>query len=113
MSRREVQLHQLIGRAVRDDHGVVGHIEELCAEVELHEHGRDYVVSVYRVGRYGALHALAGSRVMQGLLRLAGGMIGYRRYEIGWDQVDLADPGRPRLIVPRAALREHKPYSAG
>ena len=105
MSRTEVALHEVIGLAVRDDRGVVGRIEELCAEVELHEHGRDYVVSVYRVGRYGALHALAGPRVMQALLRLLGGAIGYRRYEIGWEQLDLTDIRRPRLTVPRSALR--------
>jgi hypothetical protein len=113
MSRAELPLHHLLGRPVRDEHGVVGRIEELCAEVELHEHGRDYVVSVVRVGRYGPVNALAGPRLMQGLLRLVGPIIGYRRFEVGWDQLDLGDPRGPRLTVPRETLREHPPDATG
>ena len=101
MSGAEVPLDRLLGRRVRDAGGrVVGRIEELCAEIELHAHGRDYVVSTFRVGDYGPLTALAGPRVMQGLLRLLGGAIGYARFEIPWDELDLRDVDRP-------VLREH------
>ncbi len=59
MSAREVQVEQLIGRRVRDAAGrPVGRIEELICEIELHEHGRDYVVREFRIVTFGWLNAL-------------------------------------------------------
>lgn len=109
MSAGELQLHHLIGRRVHDREGrTVGRIEELAAEIEVHESDRDYVVTHFDVGHYGALDPLAGSLFVQGLLRLMGGAIGYRRYDVRWDQIDLRDPRRPVLTVDRSALGRGK-----
>lgn len=109
MSAHEVQLHHLLGRRVRDAEGrTVGRIEELAAEIELRDEGPEYVVRHFDVGHYGPLDLLAGSLLMQGLLRLIGGAIGYRRYDVCWEQLDLRDPRRPALLVDRAALAEGK-----
>lgn len=98
MSTREVRLSHLVGRRVRDVAGrSVGRIEELRAEIELHEHGNDYVVVEFHVGAYGALEALAGGRFARHLLRRLGGAVGYTRRCVPWDRMDLGDPDRPRL----------------
>lgn len=104
MSAREVRLHHLVGRKVRDARGeFVGRICELCAEIELHEHGNDYVVREYRIGSIGALEFLGGSYFVRELLhtlRLAK----TDQYVVPWDQLDLSDPAHPMLIS-REALR--------
>jgi sporulation protein YlmC with PRC-barrel domain len=94
MSRREIRLHELTGRAVRDADGrTVGRIQELHAEIELHEHGSEYVVVAFHVGRFGLFDSLASSRFAWQALRF----LGHRSYTIPWEQMDLSDPLRPRL----------------
>ena len=59
---REVALHHLLGRTVRDPGGrKVGRIEELRADIELHEQGNDYVVAEFHVGSFGAVESLVGA----------------------------------------------------
>lgn len=106
MSGREVTLSSLIGRRVRDADGVlVGRMEELCAEIELHRHGTDYVVREFHLGAFGWLEALAGAHVARALIRRLGAWGRYRRYVVPWDLMDLGDPANPRLRVRRAELR--------
>jgi hypothetical protein len=98
MSTREVSLSELVGRRVKDAAGrSIGRIEELRAEIELHDGGNDYVVVEFHVGAYGALEALAGGGFGRHLLRRVGGAVGYERHCIPWDRMDLRDPERPRL----------------
>jgi hypothetical protein len=98
VSPREVALSELVGRRVEDPAGrPVGRIEELRADIELHDGGNDYVVVEFHVGAYGALEALAGGAFARHLLRRAGGVVGYTHHCIPWDRMDLRDPKRPRL----------------
>lgn len=105
MSEREVRIERLVGRRVRDAHGHdVGRIEEMVAEIELHEHGRDYVVQEIQLGHYPVLGFLAGISLGRGLLRTLGRGSGYVRYRVPWEAMDLADPERPRIRVRREQL---------
>jgi sporulation protein YlmC with PRC-barrel domain len=107
MSAREVRVTELIGRRVRDATGrSIGRIEELICEIELRPEGRDYVVRELHVGAAGFLEAMAGSMLARGLLRTVGRGSGYTRYRVPWEAMDLADPERPRITVPRERLAE-------
>ena len=98
MSSREVRVEQLIGRRVRDAAGrPAGRIEELVCEIELHEHGRDYVVRELRIGTFGWLDVLTGSVLSRELLKTLGRASGYRQLQVGWERMDLTDPAHPRL----------------
>ena len=102
MSRREILLHHLVGRKVRDLRGeVVGRIHELCVEIALHAQGNDYVVREFRIGSLGALEFLGASHFLRELLhtlRIARA----DAYVVSWDQLDLSDPERP-MLLPREA----------
>ena len=94
MSTREIRLHDLVGRKVRDVDGrSLGRIQELHAEIELHEHGNEYVVRAFHVGAFGFFESLAGSRFAWSALRFLRG----RSHTIPWELMDLSDPLRPRL----------------
>ena len=94
---REVALHHLLGRTVRDPNGQrVGRIEELRAEIELHEQGNDYVVTEFHVGAFGAVESLAGVYFARLLLHRLGRLVPYDRHVIPWSRMDLSDPRQPR-----------------
>lgn len=100
MSIREIHVTDLIGRRVRDPRGrVVGRVEELICEIQLHAEGRDYVVRELHVGAVGFFEAFAGSTLARALFRTMGGGWGYTRYRVPWEVVDLANPGMPRITV--------------
>lgn len=96
---REVPLHHLLGCTVRDAHGrAVGRVEELRAEIELHDHGNDYVVTEFHVGSFGLVESLVGARFARQLLRRLGRFAPYHAHCIPWDRMDLSDPVRPRTL---------------
>ena len=102
---REVAVHHLIGKIVRDADGrKIGRIEELRAEIVLRDQGNEYVVTEFHVGSFGALEALVGSRLARLLLRRLGPLSRYRFRCVGWEQMDLSDPSRPRTRVSADAL---------
>ena len=104
MTARQVRLHHLAGRKVRDVSGeFVGRIHELCAEIELHEHGNDYVVREFRIGTIGVLEFLGGSYFIRELLHTLH-LVRADRYVVPWEQLDLTDPEHPRLTIARDAL---------
>jgi sporulation protein YlmC with PRC-barrel domain len=96
---REVALHHLLGRTVRDLNGrKVGRIEELRAEIELHEQGNDYVVTEFHVGSFGAIETLAGAHFARQLLHRLGRFASYEGHRIPWHRLDLTDPRNPRAL---------------
>ena len=104
MSAREVRLHHLVGRRVHDSTGAfVGRIHELCAEIEQHEHGNDYVVREFRIGSIGPLEFLGGSYFVRELLHTLH-LARADRYVVPWDQLDLSDIEHPALSVPIESL---------
>ena len=101
-----ISLHELLGRTVRDVEGrVVGRIEEMRAEIELHERGADYVVVELYVGAYRLLEKLAASHFGRHMLRLLSPPGWYVRYHVPWEIIDFADPAHPRVTKPAGELR--------
>jgi sporulation protein YlmC with PRC-barrel domain len=87
---KELRLELLLGRRILDRAGKpIGRIEEICAEPQ----GDDTVVTEVLVGESALLERLAVRQTL-GLVGLAWRRGGYR---VRWDQLDLADPARPRL----------------
>jgi hypothetical protein len=106
MSTREILLHDLVGRVVRDADGrTIGRIEELHAEIELHAGGNDYVVREFHIGVFGAFEALAGTRFTGKMMRLFGRFSGYRSYTIPWELMDLGDPEHPRARQKKSEMQ--------
>jgi hypothetical protein len=106
MNSREILLHDLVGRVVRDPDGrAIGRIQELHAEIELHAHGNDYVVREFHVGAFGAFEALAGTRFTRKVMRVLGRFSGYLSYSIPWELMDLSDPEHPRARQKKSDLQ--------
>ena len=104
MSGKEIRLHHLVGRTVRDADGcVIGRIQELCAEIELHEHGNEYVVREFHVGPFGVFEAFMGSRIARRMAHVLG-LGGPERCTIPWDLMNVDDPEHPRVTVSRSQL---------
>jgi hypothetical protein len=103
---REIALHQLLGRTVRDPDGrKVGRLEELRARIELNADGNDYVVTEFHVGSFGAIESVAGAHFARLLLRRLRRFAPYERHSIPWDRIDLSDPRNPKALDTVAELR--------
>lgn len=110
---REVALHHLLGRTVRDPNGrEVGRVEELRAEIELHERGNDYVVTEFHVGSFGAVETLAGPYFARLLLQRLGRFAPYSGHRIPWDRIDLTDPRNPRSLDTLEELKARRRNSS-
>ena len=97
----EAHVEQLLGRSVVDAHGRrVGRIEEIRTERK----GPHWVVRSYVLGLDGLLERLAAGAITQALLGPLGGRR-RRRRTIGWNELDLSDPERPRLRAVRNGRR--------
>ena len=91
MSKRELHVELLLGEKVFAVNGVsIGRLEEIRAEVN---RGTCYVTE-FLVGKYAVFERLAAWRIGRAVLR-AQRRDGYR---IRWDQLDLSDPQRLRLM---------------
>ena len=92
---KRVRVDLLTGRMVRDAEGRrVGRIRELIGEVERPGSG-EYVVREFHLSSGGLLEALGGAQ----LARVIADRLGRKsnRRIIGWRDLDLSDPERPRL----------------
>ena len=104
MSAREIRLYDLVGQRVRDASGTtVGRIHELCAEIEQHTNGNDYVVREFRLSSLGALEFIGGSYFIRELLRTLH-LVKTDPFIVPWHQLDLSDPEHPVLKISRQAL---------
>ena len=91
---REVRVQDLLGRQVRAaNNQSVGRIEEIRVE----KHGKGYVVREFHLGAAALVERLSAH---------VGSWFGRVRdvRVVAWDQMDLSDPKRPRLLVEAAAL---------
>jgi hypothetical protein len=86
---RELRIEQLLGRKVLGPHGEkVGRIEEIRAR----RHGTGCVSTEIVIGVLGLLERLdVGAKLLLG--GNTGGCI------VTWDQIDVSDPDKPRLLV--------------
>jgi hypothetical protein len=94
----ELRLDRLVGRMVMTaNHRPLGRIEEIRAE----KRGAGCVVTAYVLGPAGLAERLGiGLRLLVGRRQPAG-------YLARWDQVDIRDVKRPRLLCPvEELLRE-------
>jgi sporulation protein YlmC with PRC-barrel domain len=91
---RELRIEQLLGRKVIGPHGKgIGRIEEIRAR----RHGTGCVSTELVIGVVGLLERLdVGAKLVLG--RKTGG------YIVKWDQIDVSDPAKPRLLVPMKEL---------
>ena len=92
---RELRVDLLTGRMVRDAEGRrVGRIRELVGEVAAPGSG-EYVVREFHLSGGGLVEAIGGSE----LARVLAERLGRRsnRIVVGWRDLDLSDPARPRL----------------
>jgi hypothetical protein len=99
---REVRVDLLTGRMVHDPDGRrVGRIRELVGEIA-HPGSGEYVVREFHLSTGGLVEALAGSQ----LARVLADRLGRRsnRIVVGWQDLDLSDPERPRLRRPAGEL---------
>jgi len=91
---REVRVQDLLGRQVRAaNNQSVGRIEEIRVE----KHGKGYVVREFHLGAAALLERLSAH---------VGSWFGRGREVrvVAWDQMDLREPKRPRLLVEAATL---------
>jgi len=94
MSKRQVHVELLLGEKVLAMNGVsIGRLEEIRTEVNRGH----YYVTEFLVGSYAVLERLAAWRIGRAVLRVvrAQRKEGYR---IRWEQLDLSDPRRLRLL---------------
>lgn len=111
---REVAMHHILGRTVRDPNGrKVGRIEELRARIELEDQRSDYVVAEFHVGSFGAIEGLAGARFARLLLHRLGRFAPYSRHSIPWDRIDLSDLRNPRTLDTMEELKAKSAASTG
>jgi hypothetical protein len=96
----EIALERLLGTMVRDAAGrAAGRVEEVHAR----RRGGEVLVTEYVLGAAGLIDRLALGPLLRALL----GVRFYpetTRYTVGWEDLDLSDPARPRLRRPVADL---------
>jgi hypothetical protein len=90
----ELSVELLFGRDVRDADGeVLGQIADLCAGDE----DGELVVRYYLVVPAQATYRISVRSLLLEVLKLFRLPLGGQGYRIPWDEMDLADPERPRV----------------
>jgi hypothetical protein len=91
-----LRLDRLVGRNVYTaNNRRLGRLEEFRAT----RRAGQWIISEYVVGMAGLLERLGlGVRLLLGIKRTGG-------YVVGWDQLDLSEPARPRLTCSVEELR--------
>ena len=90
----QVHVELLLGRKVFALNGhPIGRLEEIRTKVE----GSRCFVSEFLVGSYAVLERLAAWKMGRTLMRVVGAHKEHG-YRVRWDQLDLSDPQRPRLL---------------
>jgi hypothetical protein len=93
----ERRVEELLGRRVLASDGrVVGRIEEMRAVRE----GGAYVVTEFHIGPRALLERVAVRHFGRFVPRRVHG------YRVAWDQLDLSDPVRPRLLCEVGELKK-------
>lgn len=93
MSSQFFQVELLLGKTVFATNGLpIGRLEEIRTQINKGH----FFVSEFLVGDYALLEQLAAWRIGRALLKV----MGKRKegYRIRWDQMDLSDPGHPRVL---------------
>ena len=92
--RHEVHVELLLGEKVFAANGQsIGRLEDIRTEVNRGH----FFVSEFLVGSYAVLERLAAWRIGRAVLRVVGAQR-KEGYRIRWDQLDLSDPQRLKLM---------------
>ena len=98
----DINVELLLGRKVYDSNGEkVGRIEEFRAE----ESGKACHVEAYLVGASALIDRLSAWTLARPIKRLLRARSLLTVYDVPWQEMDLSDPKRPRLRVPKDELR--------
>lgn len=98
----DVNVELLLGTKVYDANGEkVGRIEEFRAE----EDGQSCRVETYLVGASALIDRLSAWTLVRPIKRVLRARRILSVYEVPWQEMDLTDPKRPRLRVPKNELR--------
>ena len=94
MTKQQLHVELLLGGKVFALNGQsIGRLEEIRTEIN----SGHFFVAEFLVGNYAVLERLAAWRIGRAVLRVLG--VGRRDgYRIRWDQLDLSDPQRLRLL---------------
>jgi hypothetical protein len=97
----ELSVELLFGREVRDSRNeVLGRITDICAGDE----DGEFVVRYYLVGPAHGTYRLSLASIALEVLRLFRLPIGRPKYVVPWSEMDLSDPMRPRVRLPKSEL---------
>ena len=97
----ELSVELLFGREVRDSRDeVLGRITDICAGDDAGE----LVVRYYLVGPARGTSRVSVANLALEVLSLLRFPIRRPRYLVPWSEMDLSDPGRPRVRLQRSEL---------
>jgi len=97
----EVSVELLFGREVRDSHDqVLGRITDICAG----DDDGEFVVRYYLVSPARGTNRVHLASLVYEVLRLLRIPLGRPSYIVPWSEMDLSDPLRPRVRLPRSEL---------
>jgi sporulation protein YlmC with PRC-barrel domain len=100
----EINVEQLLGTKVRDADGeVIGRIEEIRAE----RTDDSCYVDSYLVGASAVVERLSAWSLIRPIKKMLRARHVVSVVEVPWQELDLSDPERPVLRVPRSSL--HSP----
>lgn len=98
----ELNVELLLGRKVLDPAGdVVGRIEEIRAE----RTEDSLLVESYMVGASAVIERLSAWTLVRPIKRMLKSRDIYSVFEVHWKDLDLSNPERPALRIPRSELR--------
>ena len=97
----ELQLRKMLGAKVFDSEGEhIGRLEEIEAE----RGDESCAVVSYIVEHRGLLDRISTWSLTSSMRKKLSRKASSQPYRIGWDQMDLTDPHRPRTVVPKELL---------
>ena len=100
----DVHVELLLGTKVVDVNGEkVGRIEEFRAEQD----GGSCRIESYMIGASALVERLSAWTLIRPIKRALKGRI-YSVFEVGWQDMDLSDPKKPKLRVAKQDLRHAK-----
>jgi sporulation protein YlmC with PRC-barrel domain len=101
----EINVELLIGTNVRDVDGRrVGRIEEIRVERD----EKACLVDAYLIGTSALIERLAAWTLVRPIGRFLHSRNLYSVYRVPWQDMDLSDPGHPRLRIAERDLRHAK-----
>ncbi|MEO8575663.1 MAG: PRC-barrel domain-containing protein [Gemmatimonadales bacterium] len=99
---REIQVYQFLGKRVVDADGHhIGRVEE----IEATRGDDNCAIDAYIIEHRGLLDRVGTWALSGSLRRLLPEPQSSRPYRVPWDQMDLTDPGHPRVTVPADQLQ--------